>query len=152
MNISPKTLFLMVAVLVLLAWASYRAGRESEPAAVPQTQTSSGSSAPDMNAGAEALTNANDRLVVSGLTILHMQKYMLDLCGITVADAPATFAKLKADEENFHASMSAAAKSALPAEYAKIESKLKPEWDRSTPEQRAAGCKDIKAQAVEGAP
>ena len=152
MNISPRTLFLIVAVLVLLAWMSYQSGRESEPAAVPQTQTSSGSRTPDMSAGAETLTNANDRLVVSGLTILHMQKYMLELCGITAADAPATFAKLKADEANFHASTSAAARNVLPGEYAKIDAKLKSEWDKSTPEQRAAGCKDIRAQAAtEGA-
>lgn len=136
-----KHLVAFLAVALLVGWWFYHSAPEPgrvEPS--PETQKPP--------AGGAILTQANDQIVVSGMTVLHMQKFMLELCGITAADAPATFAQLKADEEKFQASMSAAARNALPGEYAKMEAKIKPEWDKSTAEERAKGCADIKAQAV----
>lgn len=102
----------------------------------------------DMNKAAENLGKVNDQLMTSTLTLLHMQKFMLGICGVTASDAPALFAKMKTDEDKYLASMSEEAKKSLPGEYAKVDEKLQPEWDKSTEEQRAKGCADIKAHAT----
>ena len=102
----------------------------------------------DMNKAAGDLGKINDQLMTSTLTMLHMQKFMLDICGIKASDAPVLFAKIKTDEDKYLGSMSPEAKKALPGEYAKVDEKLQPEWDKSTQEQREKGCADIKAHAT----
>jgi hypothetical protein len=108
-------------------------------------------SVPAQMAGAEtpeqAAAKANDQMMISALTMLHMRVYMLELCGVTESDAPAEFAKNRAEEETFIESLSDDARRNLSAEYARMEASIKADWSKSSEVHRAQNCAGIKAGA-----
>jgi hypothetical protein len=156
----PALLFVL-CLIALLGWGAYEAGQEAEkekPVNGSDTQQPSPSQKSQDSGGKDKevafgdMARMSDQLAISALIPLHMQKFMLDLCGITAADAPAAFAANKAEQEKYLSAISAKGKEALAGEYAKMEGPLRTGWDNSTAEQRAKGCADIKAQAIaEGA-
>jgi hypothetical protein len=161
---NKPTLFFVLGLIALIGWGAYEAGLNAEteeapaPAAeAPKPQDSgaknmSQSPPPSKDVEFGSMVQMSDPLATAALVPLHLQRLMLNLCGITAADAPATFAAHKAEEEKYLSAMSAAAKQALPGEYAKVEGHIRAQWDKATAEERAKGCADIKAQAVaEGA-
>lgn len=90
---------------------------------------------------------ANDQMMMTALTMLHMRVYMLELCGVTESDAPAVFAKNRAEEERFMEALSEDAKRNLPAEYAKMEASIKADWDKGSEAHRAQNCVSVKVGA-----
>lgn len=160
---NKPALFFVLGLIALIGWGAYEAGLDAQteelPAAAeaPKPQDSGAKNGPQNNPPGKdvefgSMVQMSDQLATSALLPLHLQKLMLDLCGITAADAPAAFAAHKAEEEKYLSAMSAKAKEALPGEYAKADGYIRSEWDKATTEQRAKGCADIKAQAAaEGA-
>jgi hypothetical protein len=152
MNVSPRILFLAVALLLLMVWVSYYTTRQPEPVAVTEApkpvQKPQDSAAKDADVSFGSMGEMSDPFATAALMPLHMQKLMLDLCGITAADAPTAFAARQAEEQKYLSGMSEKGRQALPGEYAKLDGQIQGAWDKASPEERAKGCADIRAQAA----
>jgi len=94
---------------------------------------------------------ANDAMMALGLMGLHARKTMMELCGVTGADADKLRAREDADIQKFTEALSDEAKKNAPGEAAAAEKALKEDWSGYDEARRKQECDAIRAAVARDA-